>query len=168
MPSESEDDVSEVRMQVDEPAAAEPTTLKKSSLPPTPPRVSIPETTFQYLCTFLERNIKLADEDAHILLFLNSIWFTVHRALSEDKILSPRLANQAQFRANVDKIGETSFIKLLKDTASRKSYQDLIENGTSFLASDLKHPNCVLFPEVFLKQPGREWSPSLITKSGVQ
>lgn len=167
MPSESEDGISEVHMQVDEPASAEPYT---SSLPPMPPRVSIPETDFQFLCAFVERLIRPTDSDAFILgsQILGCFWITVHDVLSMDKTLSPRLANQAQFRANVDKIGEASFIKFLKDTVSSKSYRDLIENGMSFLASDLKRPNRALFPEVFPKQPGREWSPSLITKSGAQ
>jgi len=124
--------------------------------------------TFQYLCTFLEHYIQPTDEDDHILLFLDTFWFTVHGALSEDKILSPCLANQAQFRANVDKIGKASFIKFLRDMTSRKSWQDLIENGTSFLASDLKHPNRALFPEVFLRPPKPEWGSSPASNNGAQ
>jgi hypothetical protein len=45
--------------------------------------------------------------------------------------MSPQLAKQAQFRANIDKIGEASFIESLKDMAQRKSWRDLLKNGTS-------------------------------------
>jgi len=128
----SEDDISEIRMQVDEPAAGEPTTPKDISHP-MPPRVSIPATDFRELCKFLETDVLPTSSDDWIRCRLAITWFTVNDALLKDKSLRPHLANQEQFRKNLDKIGELSFIKLLKDIARRQSWQDLLEHGTYFL-----------------------------------
>jgi len=119
-------------MQVDIPAAGEPTTPKDVSLP-TPPRVSIPATDFREICKFLETDVLPTSSDDWIRCRLAITWFTVNDALLKDKSLRPHLANQEQFRKNLDKIGELSFIKLLKDIARRQSWQDLLEHGTYFL-----------------------------------
>jgi hypothetical protein len=126
----SEDDISEVRMQVDEPAAGEPATPKKFSLP-TPPKVSMTETTFRDLCQDLDIDVCPTYSDDLIRRRLGRIWFTVNQALSKDKSLHPHLANQDQFRKNLDKIGEMSFVELLKDIARRQSWRDLLEHGTN-------------------------------------
>ena len=62
-----------------------------------------------------------------------------------------RLANQDKFEENVKSKGEDKFIELLKDIAKKKNWQDLLENGTSFLSSGLKPSNRALSPDVFLK-----------------
>jgi hypothetical protein len=132
LPMPSEDDISEVCMQVDEPAAGEPTMPKKFSLP-TPPRVSMTETTFRNLCQNLELDVRPTYSDDLIQQRLAMTWFTVNQALSKDKSLRPRLANQDQFKKNLDKIGELSFVKLLKDIARKQSWRDLLEHGTYIL-----------------------------------
>jgi hypothetical protein len=124
------DDVSEVPMEVDEPAAG-PTTPKKSILPSTPPRVSISETAFQTLHEVLSDIILPTSEDDRIQRRLRIVWYIVHEALSQDdETMNTRLADEGQFLENVNEIGMGSFIHLLRDMARRQSWRDLLENGT--------------------------------------
>jgi len=122
----------EVPMEVDEPAAAGPTTPKKSILPSTPTRASIPETSFQTLCEVLDDIILPTSEDDRIQRHLGTIWYNVHEALSQDETKNTRLADEAQFLKNVNEIGKESFINLLRDMARRQSWRDLLENGTYY------------------------------------
>lgn len=118
----------EVHMQVDEPATTgELTTPKK------PPRVSLPEVTFQELCILLGAQVPPASSDDDIGRRLGVIWFVVNNALLMDKSLHPHLANQEQYRKNLDKIGQLSFVNSVKDIARRKSWQELVQHGTYFL-----------------------------------
>jgi len=123
------DDVSEVPMEVDEPAAG-PTTPKKSILPSTPPRVSIPETAVQTLREVLDDIIIPTSEDDRIQRHLGTVWFAVHEALSQDETKNTRLADEAQFLENVNEIGKEPFINLLRNMARRQYWRDLLENGT--------------------------------------
>jgi len=90
------DDVSEVPIEVDEPAAGE-TMPKKSNLPSTPPRVSIPETAVQTLHEVLDDNILPTSEDDRIQRRLGTIWYNVHKALSQEETKNTRLADEGQF-----------------------------------------------------------------------
>jgi len=90
------DDVSEVPIEVDEPAAGE-TMPKKSNLPSTPPRVSIPETAVQTLHEVLDDNILTTSEDDRIQRRLGTIWYNVHKALSQEETKNTRLADEGQF-----------------------------------------------------------------------
>jgi len=131
-------------------------------------KVSIPETTVQALCEALDDIIQPTFNDDDIQHRLGDVWFIVHNALSEDQTLGTRLTDRDQFRKRIDTIGEESFIESLKDMARRKSWRDLLENSMLFLVSDLHHFNLGLSPEVFLKQPEREWSWSLLSMDGTQ
>jgi len=86
------------------------------------------------MCKKLELIIQPDDDDDSIL---GVVWFFVNKALKEGPILKPRLADEGEFRGNVQKYGEKQFIDLLKDMAKKKNWGDLLENRTSFLSSDL-------------------------------
>jgi len=120
----------EVPMEVDEPAAAGPTTPKKSIPPSTTPRVYIPEAAFETLHEVLNDIILPTSKDDRIQRHLGTIWLAVHKALSQDETKNTRLADEAQFLKNVNEIGKGSFINLLRDMARRQSWRDLLENGT--------------------------------------
>ena len=123
----SGDDISDVPMEVDEPATPGPTTPK--SIPPsTPPRLSISETDVQTLGTMLGGLLALPTFDPRLGLRL--VHSTVTSVLSQDKTINTRLADEDQFRKNVEEKGMESFTKLLRDINERKSWRDLLENGT--------------------------------------
>jgi len=110
------------------------------------------------VCERLQRYIQPDDSDKAILGSLGTIWVNVNKALKEDPILKMRLADQDKFEENVKSKGEEKFIVLLKDMAKKKNWQDLLENGTSFLSSGLTPFNHGLFPDVFLKPEEPAWN----------
>jgi len=122
------------------------------------------------MCKKLERLIQPGDDNDSIL---DDVWTYVNKALKEDPILKARLADEGEFQENVQKYGEKQFIDLLKDMAKKKNWEDLLENRTSFLSSDLS-ALIVLSIGVFLKQiPSDESNPpkskwSELSKNGAQ
>ena len=83
------------------------------------------------------------------------------------------LASLEEFLQNVRQKSEKEFIDLLKDMAKKKTWRDLLENGTSFLSSTLERSDHLLFPDVFWKrvpesldQP--QWSLSPASQDGAQ
>jgi hypothetical protein len=114
------------------------------------PTICISERTIQKMCKNLERLIRTDDDDDCVLESLDYVFFSVRNALQEDPNRKARLANEDQFKENVNKAGEQQFINLLKDIAKKKSWRDLLQNGTSFLYFDLKYSDRVLSPDVFL------------------
>ena len=158
-PFQPEDDPFQVseslgRLQLDKSADDDrrPSTPTRPVLPSTQPDVSIPDGAFRSLCKHLERNIQPGDDDDSIRDSLGTIWFNVSKALKEDTILKPRLADEDEFQKNVQKYGEKQFIDLLKDIAKKKNWRDLLENCTSSLSSHLKPSDRVLSLAVFFKQ----------------
>jgi hypothetical protein len=148
--SQSEDDplqVSESLGQLQLADSAEdvtsPSTPTRSTLPSTQRKVSIPERALRVLCNTLERQIQPGDDDDRIQDSLDTVWINVHKALKEDSILKPRLADEDEFKKNVQTYGEKQFIDLLKDMAKMKHWGDLLENRTSFLSSDINRSDRV-------------------------
>jgi hypothetical protein len=133
-----------------------PSTPTRSTLPSTQRKVSIPERALRVVCNTLERLIQPGDDDDRIQDSLETVWCNVHKALKEDSIMKPRLADEDGFKKNVQTYGEKQFIDLLKDMAKKKNWQDLLENGTSSLSSGLKPSNRGLSQDVFLKPEERE------------
>ena len=83
------------------------------------------------------------------------------------------LPNSEEFLQNVRQDGEKDFFGLLKDMAKKKSWRDLLENGTSFLSSTLERSGHLLSPDVFRKRnPERlnqsQWSLSPASQHGAQ
>jgi hypothetical protein len=113
-----------------------PSTPKRSTHPSTQPRVSVPESTFQSMRKLLKRIIQPDDEDEYIKGSLTSVWITVHHALEAH--VSKQLATRDEFLKNVKKRGENVFIKVLRDAVKNNTWQDLLDDGTSFLPPNLK------------------------------
>ena len=142
------------RLQLDEPAGDDPNSSTLiSTLPSTRPKVSIPDQDFQEVCRELERNIQPDDNERSIQRSLDVVWVKVYNALEEDQNLSSRRADQKEFKENLKNYGEKRFIDLLREMAKKKNWRDLLEHGTSFLASDFEPSYHVLSPGVFFKHP---------------
>jgi len=101
--------------------------------PSTPPRhitsTNIPDQAIQKACKSLGRNIRPDDDNEHILLSLDVVWYLVYQALSQDPSVRPRLASEEEYLSNV-KMGEEQFLDLLRDLAKTNSWRDLLTNGT--------------------------------------
>jgi hypothetical protein len=158
-PLQPEDEPSQVseslgRLQLDKSADDDthPSTPTRSTLQSTQSRVSISDDTLQEVYQCLQRNIQPDDSDKVVLRALGTVWFNVNKALKEDPILKPRLADEDGFQENVQKYGEKQFVKFLKDMAKKKNWRDLLEDCTSSLSSRLKPSDRVLSLAVFLKQ----------------
>ena len=168
---QSEDGIfGESLMQVDE-------LVDDYTSPPTPTvtesRICISDEVFQEMCEGLERNVKISDDDARIRRSMNAVWIIVKDALAKDLSMSTLLANQEEFQQNVKQKGEQQFIDLLRDTAEKNSWRDLLENGTSFLSFDPERSDHLLSPDVFLKRnledPDQsQWSLSPASVDGAQ
>jgi hypothetical protein len=128
-----------VRMVVDERGDGDtnPSTPKRSTNPSTQPRVSVPESTVQSVVKWLKRIIQPDDEDEDIKDSLAKVWITVNDAL-EAHVKGKRLATRDEFFTNVKERGENVFIKVLRDAVKNNTWQDLLDNGTSFLPPNLK------------------------------
>jgi hypothetical protein len=114
-----------------------PSTPKRSTHPSTQPRVSVPESTVQSVGKLLESYTQFYDANGNVKAFLHLVWFTVHDAL-EAHVKGKRLATRDEFFTNVKERGENVFIKVLRDAVKNNTWQDLLDNGTSFLPPNLK------------------------------
>jgi hypothetical protein len=114
-------------MEVDDPIPDPSIPVGSTSLPERP-KFDLPDQALREACNILERKIDPDDEDD---LILDSLWFFVHRALSQYPELSGALANKEEFGANVKRQGQKEFIELVKDLARRKCWRDLLDNGIS-------------------------------------
>jgi hypothetical protein len=101
-------------------------------------------------------------------IFLGFIWAAVNNTLKKDTNLEEHLANQEEYRGNIEKGGEEQFIDLLKDMVRKKDWRDIVTNSVSFLSSLLKCCDHVLSPGVFYRQPEPEWSMALASRTGAQ
>ena len=86
---------------------------------------------------WLKRIIQPDDEDEDIKDSLAKVWITVNDAL-EAHVKGKRLATRDEFFTNVKERGENVFIKVLRDAVKNNTWQDLLDNGTSFLPPNLK------------------------------
>jgi hypothetical protein len=145
---QSGDDVFEgAPMQVEDPADN-----NKNPFMSVRPTICISEQTIQKMCKQVECAIRPDDDDDWIHQSLGHVFLALCDPLQEDLNRKARLANEDQLKENINKAGEQQFINLLKDIAKKKSWQDLLQNGTSFLYFDLKCSDCVLSPDVFLNK----------------
>ena len=114
--------------------------------PPTPQRgtpsqkrlANIPKQAVEKASKSLRKNISPKDDDDEILDALNHVWIGVKGALAQDPKLKGRLASEEEFRDNVARKGEKTFIGSLRamaadsDTQGSKAWEVLFEDGTSF------------------------------------
>jgi hypothetical protein len=120
--------------QVDEPVHHD----EDLSMPPSPigtptsrqSRFAIPEKSTERMCRDLGGYFEPDDDDARIQSSLLYVWVEVEETLSEDPEVIERLADKGEFFANVKDEGEKRVIELLRDTAKKGSWLDLIENST--------------------------------------
>jgi hypothetical protein len=152
-PSSSQVSESLGRLRLDEPTddGGNPSMTSKSTPLSTQRAISIPEGEIKEMCEILEDTIRSSHSDDRVKSRLGIVWVAVNHALKTDDKLEP-LANQEEFRANVEKEGEQQFIKLLKGMATTKTWTDLLDNSMSFLSSDCKCSDPILSPGVFYKQ----------------
>jgi hypothetical protein len=69
------------------------------------------------------------DDNTLIKGILGVVWVIVRDALKSNKTLEGHLATSKQFQDNVKRKGESQFIDLLRDTAKRRAWHELFENG---------------------------------------
>ena len=115
-------------MQVhDDPVSDPSVQLDHTSTPSVKPlRLDIPDQAIREASKFLERKIDLDDPD---VLILNLLLLVVHTTLSQYPEIGGSIVNQEEFHANVKRQGEKEFLELVKDSARRKSWRDLLHNG---------------------------------------
>lgn len=95
-------------------------------------RFGIADETIDHMCDALGKNVRPDDDDAEIQGSLSLVWVIIKDALSEDLEVIERLADEDEFKANVKEEGEKKVIELLRDTAKKGSWLDIIENSTYF------------------------------------
>ena len=164
-------------MQVDEVVdnPANPSTPMKlgSVSPMAQSGISISDEILHTMYRTLGRQVQAGDEDDVIKDSLELVWGAVERALRNYPKMGKSLASLEEFLQNVRQKSEKEFIDLLKDMAKKKTWRDLLENGTSFLSSTLERSDHLLSPDVFWKrvpesldQP--QWSLSQASQDGAQ
>ena len=166
------------RMQVDEvvDSLANPSTpIRVESVSPMT-QSGISDNVFRRMYGYLERAFQPDDEyddieDAVVRERLDLVWIIVKPAFANMKKYFP---SSDEFLQNVRQKGEKDFFGLLKDMAAKKkSWRDLLENGTLFLSSTLERSGHLLSPDVFRKRnPERlnqsQWSLSPASQHGAQ
>ncbi|KAF8494429.1 hypothetical protein F5888DRAFT_658191 [Russula emetica] len=85
-----------------------------------------------FMCEILGRLVRPYDDDAKIQYSLRFAWLTVEEALSEDPEVIKCFADRDEFEVNVEHEGEKEVIELLRDTAKKGSWLDIIENRIFF------------------------------------
>jgi len=125
---------SESLMQVDDPDHhdANPSVLQGPIGTPTSGQIrfGIPDESIEVLCETLGDLVCPDDNDARIQQSLRYVWRVVEDALSEDPEVIERLADRDEFKANVEHEGVKEVIELLRDTAKKGAWLDIIENST--------------------------------------
>jgi hypothetical protein len=164
-------------MQVDEVVdnLANPSTPMKlgSASPMAQSGISISDEILHQMYETLGRFIKATDSDNSIKNRLEYVFLAVKKALLNDPKMEKYLASPEEFLQNVRQKSEEEFIGLLKDMAKKKSWRDLLENGTSFLSFTLERSDHLLSPDVFRKRVTEslnqsQWSLSPASQDGAQ
>ena len=99
---------------------------------------NIPKQAVEEVTDSLSGRIFPEDDDKRILKRLRHVWKDVQKVLEQDPKLKQYLASMEEFRDNVTKKGEKSFIGSLRamatnsDTQGSNAWKDLLEDGTSF------------------------------------
>jgi hypothetical protein len=91
-----------------------------------PLKLDIPDQAIQEVSELLER--KIVPEDPNDM-FLWEIWLFVYATLSRCPELSGVIANREEYDDNVKRQGEEEFLELVRDSARRNSWRDLLRNG---------------------------------------
>jgi hypothetical protein len=118
---------------------------------------NIPKEAVEKASKSLRRIISPTDDDNEILDSINVVRTIIKDALQKDPELKKRLASEEEFRANVTKKGEKTFIDSLRAMAANsnaqgsKAWEDLFEDGTSFSLIP-RHSDLNLRLDVFLKE----------------
>ena len=127
---------SEPRMQIDEPDHHDANSSTIPSFIGTPTsrqRFCISDENFKDKCELLGRIIHRSyrdDDDAETQDIVRcTVWWIVQNALSNDLEVIERIADMDEFKANVEHEGVKKVRELLRDTAKRGSWLDLIENS---------------------------------------
>jgi hypothetical protein len=119
---------------------------------------NIPKQAVEKAFKSLKRNISPEDDDGEIQDGLNVVWVEVHRVLEQDPKMKNKLASNDEFRDNLRRKGEKPFFGSLRamakncDTQGNKAWEDLFEDGGYIALFGSNHSDCILCPEVFLKQ----------------
>jgi hypothetical protein len=98
------------------------------SLAVQPLKLDIPDQAIREASKKLERHIDLDDKDD---LILHQLWLNAHWTLSQYPRISESIANEEEFKAKVKRQGKEEFLELVKDSARRNSWRDLLHNGIS-------------------------------------
>ena len=137
-PYKSMDSISsEPRMQIDEPDHHDANSSMIPSFIGTPTsrqRFFISDENFKDTCELLgcivHRFYRDDDDTETQDIVPCTVWSIVQKALSNDLEVIERIADVDEFKANVEHEGVKRFRELLRDTAKRGSWLDLIENST--------------------------------------
>jgi hypothetical protein len=89
-------------------------------------KLDIPDQAIREASKFLEEIIHLDHPD---VLILNALWQVVHTTLSPYPKIRGSIANQEEFHSNIKRQGEKDFLELVKNSARRNSWSDLLHNG---------------------------------------
>ena len=116
---------------------ANPSTPQRGS--PSQTRLAnIPKQAVEKASKSLRKHISPKDDDDDILDTITVVWSLVKGALKQDPKLKKSLASKDEFRDNVTRKGEKTFINSLRamaansDTQGSKAWDNLFEDGTSF------------------------------------
>ena len=120
-------------MEVDKELTAGPSPLPiyKQTLP----NLYVSEEDTQYAYKRLALNISHHDTNDEIQRTFGVIFSYVHELLFRDQQCRRCLADHVEYRNNIKRFGEDSFIHLLRDMAEKNSWKDLFQHGTLYLYS---------------------------------
>ena len=133
-----EDDVA-MQVDMDEPAdhhqsyppTPTQTPATRHTLPSSQSTVSIPDETYEETRYGLETQVTATSSDDHLRRSIMPVYRLIHPALGKDPVMSPRRANEDEFKKNVKRKGEEHVINLFKVAAEKKSWKALMSDGTS-------------------------------------
>jgi len=100
------------------------------TLPSSQSTVSIPDDALKPVYPLLELLINPSHSDEDIGKSMPFIHCNVYSVLGEDPALSTRRATKEQFLQNVEKKGKKKVIDDFRDAAEKKTWRELISNGT--------------------------------------
>jgi hypothetical protein len=93
-------------------------------------KLDLSDEAIQRGCRKLERFMTLNQDDESIRINLAVIWYIVKETLAQHGGSRAVIVSEEDFEANVKDHGEKKFITFLRDVVKRKSWRDLLCNGT--------------------------------------